>query len=180
MNQSLDFKKGRKSERNFKSYLEKRTNYKVQYSTGQEDIHEHIDLHIEDPDGNVFGSGMEKISVDIKSKKNNRISDDNVEIRSHVVEFQNIKGNKGWLLGDADFIVFETVYYWIVVNRMKLFKFAYRTTDFNNVSKTFGSAFYRPYQRTKYNHKDIITRINCLDLMYLSQVSYPKKRKIYE
>jgi len=64
-------------------------------------------------DGQINGKSI-KVSVDLK-KKNGKNANHWVYI-----EYDNSKGGKGWIHGNADFIVFETVKEFIFVPRKKL------------------------------------------------------------
>ncbi len=65
----------------------------------------------------------DNIKVDVKQmKKRNRI-DDVEDPTIHFIEFQNVRGDKGWIYGKADYIAFEQPDYFIMVNRKKLGKY---------------------------------------------------------
>jgi len=70
-------------------------------STKEEDIHEHWDVKLD-------------IKFDVKAiKKTNRYDNEPNE-NIHWVELKNVRGNKGWLYGDANYFAFETEDYWII------------------------------------------------------------------
>ena len=40
----------------------------------------------------------------------------------YYLEFKNVRGNPGWLLGKADYISFETNVEWLIVDRLEIMK----------------------------------------------------------
>lgn len=80
-------------------------------ATKEENIYKHIDIIV---DG---------IKVDVKGMKRLNREDANVNPDIHYVEFQNVRGDKGWLYGEADYIAFEQPDYFIMVDRKKLGKY---------------------------------------------------------
>ena len=77
------------------------------YSSNQEDIHEHWDL------ATSFGK------VDVKGlkaiKRRQPVQDEFIW-----VELKNVRGNRGWLYGDADFFAFKTFTSWLICPRIAL------------------------------------------------------------
>ena len=58
--------------------------------------------------------------VEVKSRKKAKRSDDNVDDSIVYVEFRNVKGDIGWLYGQADLIAFERPEGFALVSRTKL------------------------------------------------------------
>lgn len=98
-------------------------NYKNPFKPSTiQDKTEHWDIGTIGRLGNV-------ILIDVKSKKNNTYE-------FHDIEFQNVSGNKGWLLGKADYIAFRiSDEQYCVVRRIDLLKYGlkYIVSDTNNI-----------------------------------------------
>lgn len=114
---------------------------------------------------------LTKIRFDVKSIK--RISrhkpkDENF----HWVELKNVNGEEGWLYGGrANFIVFETEDYWVVVLKTKLQEFIYGRIDRTFVDKP-EDALYKLYSRKDRN--DMMTLAKTIDLMKIATVIIEK------
>lgn len=67
-------------------------------STEDEDKYKHIDCKL--PNG---------LRVDVKAPKKKNRHDDSFDLSSFLVEFKNVRGNDGWLFGEADIISLATV-----------------------------------------------------------------------
>jgi hypothetical protein len=117
----------------------------IKPSTKEENIFKHIDFFL--PDGT---------SVDVKGKN----KPDEIW-----VEILNVKGNKGWLYGEADIIAFELVEVggFVMVNTDELRVFVAK-----HVQKEFTSKHesYRKLYRRK-GRLDIITKLYITDIMSL-------------
>jgi hypothetical protein len=74
-----------------------------------------------------------------------------------------VRGETGWLYGQADFFAFETIDYWIVVARDDLQEFIKNTVVKEQV---YTPTLYKMYRRR--DRKDIITLVKTIDLMYIS------------
>jgi hypothetical protein len=124
-------------------------------ATTQEDMHEHWDVMSE--------TGMK---FDVKAMKKWKRSDPEPTDRIHYVELRNVRGELGWLYGEADYIAFETRAHWIVVPRKKLVHFIEGATEKNERSDK--PAVYKLYQRE--GRKDLMTVIPSMDLLAISEV----------
>jgi hypothetical protein len=117
----------------------------IKPSTREENIFKHIDFFL--PDGK---------SVDVKGKN----KPDEIW-----VEILNVKGNKGWLYGDADLIAFEMVEMggFVMVDTSELRDFVAA-----NITKEFTTKHesYRKLYRRK-ERLDIITKLFITDIMSL-------------
>ena len=114
-------------------------------SSTQEDIHMHVDYWHDD------------VGVDVKG---NNLPD---EIW---VEMKNVKGNPGWVFGEATFIAFDMpeVHGFVFVARQELQDYCKINVDFSMlVSKA--DAYKRCYQRK--DRKDLITKLVLQDLQEL-------------
>lgn len=81
----------------------------IRKSNKEEDMFGHYDFVIAD-----------NIKVDVKGAKKINRWDKEPNHEIHYVEFQNVRGMKGWLLGKADYIAFENYNTFILVKRDKL------------------------------------------------------------
>jgi hypothetical protein len=124
-------------------------------ATTQEDMHEHWDVK------SVAGT-----KYDVKAMKRWKRSDPEPTDRIHYVELRNVRGELGWLYGQADYIAFETRAHWIVVPRKKLIHFIEGVTENNERSDK--PAVYKLYQRE--GRKDLMTVIPTMDLLAISEV----------
>jgi hypothetical protein len=88
----------------------------------------------------------------------------------HYVELRNVQGKLGWLYGEADYIVFETRRYWIVVKRRTLMPFVEGLTE--NNERSLKPTVYRLYQRT--GRKDLMTVVPTVDLLAISEATIKK------
>lgn len=146
-----NFIEGKKREDEFAKFFDK-----VTKSTKQQDIKEHWDLNIK------FDVKM------LKRVNRNGEYDENI----HWIEIQNVKGNKGWLYGKADYFAFETEDYWAVVEKKALQNIVKeKCTD----KKIYDQKYlYKFYNRKGRN--DIITMIKTLDLMAKATVIWDKPK----
>ena len=135
------------TENNFRKEAESK-NYLVTKSTRNDDMHKHIDFHLK-KNGQSF-------SVDVKSRKKASRSNAKFDDEYTWVEFENVRGNRGWLYGDADYIVFEQEDEYIFINRAKLLKFCLNAVSDKYVNNST-QAIYKKYQR--FGRKDVISRI---------------------
>ena len=128
------------------------------FSTPEQDMLEHWDV---ESDGKRY---------DVKAMKKWKRSDPEPTDRMHFVELRNVHGELGWLYGEADYIVFETRRYWIVVNRRTLMPFIEGITE--NSEQTLKPTVYRLYQRT--GRKDLMTVVPTVDLLAISEATIKK------
>jgi hypothetical protein len=133
------------------------------FSTPEEDMTQHWDV---EADGKRY---------DVKAMKKWKRENPEPTDRMHFVETRNVHGKLGWLYGEADYIVFETRRYWIVVNRRTLMAFIEGATEKNERSNE--PAVYKLYQRT--GRQDEMTVVPTVDLLAISEATI-KKPNIYE
>jgi hypothetical protein len=141
-------------ERDFASYL----TGKITFSSPAEDMYEHWDVKQDD-----------KYTYDVKSLKKRQMRDDSPDELLHWVEMKNVKGNKGWLFGKADYFAFETFDFWIVVSNKNLNQLM---KDKLIKTQTLKPELYKLYRRN--NRKDIVTMVKTLDLFYYAERVYKK------
>lgn len=98
----------------FKSMVEAK-GWVFQKSSRDEDMNKHIDCYV-----TVTSSGraVRTIAVELKGDKyTSRHNSGIKECLCQYVEFFNVRGNRGWLFGDAEFIVIlnedENGFYWV-------------------------------------------------------------------
>lgn len=120
--------------------------YKTRRASRDEDIYDHIDVWVERNDGNEVG-------VDVKGGNHPK---------TIWVEFKNVRGDKGWVYGKADFIAFDMPEEggFSVVRREELKDYVEQ-----NVTKEFvtkDKAYKKFYQRK--DRKDIITLLHLPDI----------------
>lgn len=124
------------------------------FATDEQDINEHWDVAT--PSG---------IKYDVKSMKRYRRSDPSPTDRLHYVELRNVHGKAGWLYGKADYIVFETRSWWILVNRAKLVEFI-EGVIWEGEELTEKPEPYKLYRRE--GRQDLMTVIPTVDLLSLA------------
>ena len=97
-------------------------NLEVKAAKRRDNMHKHIDKYItQDNEGKAH-----TWSVDIKARKKTSRNDSQAQDDWIWIEFQNVRGNAGWLYGEADNIAFETQDDFIIVDR-KSFLAKYKT-----------------------------------------------------
>jgi hypothetical protein len=133
------------------------------FATPEEDKKEHWDVK----DGGI--------RYDVKGmKKINRIHSEPSQ-HFHWVELKNVMGDHGWLYGQADYIVFEISFHWVVVKRSKLVNFIDRRVDFSMEinNKPYQIKKYELYQRA--NRSDLMVLVDIIDLISISERMILKK-----
>lgn len=119
----------------------------IRPSTREENMFGHIDFIC---DG---------VKYDVKAhKKLNRW--DKTTSDSVWVEFRNVRGNRGWIKGDADKIAFQQDNEFLIVDRLKLFNWL--KDEIKDLSVYSVKQYKKLYQRQ--GRKDVITLINYSDL----------------
>jgi hypothetical protein len=124
----------------------------VSPSTTEQDINEHWDVKLD-------------IKFDVKAVKKVNRSDGETDETIHWVELINVRGNKGWLYGEADYFAFELDDYWVIVNKQLLQTFIAKKCAKKEKSDT--PALYKIYNRR--DRLDAITLVKTIDLMYLAE-----------
>lgn len=145
------FKKGNLTEERFT-----RAVYGCEPSSKEDNINRHIDYRFR-------GS-----SVDVKG---------NNEPREIWVEIKNVRGDKGWLYGDADWIAFDMpeVQGFMCVSREELKEFIEGNVTKRYVSKK--DSYLKLYQRK--DRKDVITKIVITDLIGLPSLEVVKYSRVF-
>lgn len=130
-------------------------------ATKEENMFGHIDLTVD---------GMK---VDVKGMKKLNRSDASVNPDIHWIEFQNVRGNKGWMYGEADYIAFEIPNEFILIERELLLDWCRKViVDKKPKPK---KELYKLYNRP--GRKDIISLVLVEDLLKLphKKISYVDK-----
>jgi hypothetical protein len=95
--------------------------WSVKDSTPYQDMKHHIDV-IATKDNLVC-------TFDIKARKKIARADESAQDEWLYVEFQNVRGNDGWLYGKANFIAFELSEAFLIVHRRSLAKYCEAVVD---------------------------------------------------
>ena len=123
----------------------------VKFATAKEDMQQHIDLFWRANNANKWAS------FDVKGMKKETRSDKNVSPHITWLELKNVNGDKGSLMGDANYMVFEAQDVWYLVRRQELLnKLLGKMVD-NTIYEENPGADFKYYQRK--NRKDLIVRV---------------------
>lgn len=142
-------KEGQSCEDEFKNLVELH-GATVDKSSFKDNTRRHIDFYVSD----FYGSNF---SVDVKAQKRASRSDSNFDSKYTWIELKNVRGDKGWLYGDADKIAFQMSDCFVLVDRLDLVKFCEDNIDTSCVVDSAKSAIYKIY--TRKGRKDCISRI---------------------
>jgi hypothetical protein len=128
-------------------------------STKEEDMYQHVDFWWDSPKKGIIG-------VDVKGIKKNKRKDKEVDDSIHWVEIQNVRGNKGWIYGNAEYIAFRTLSQIIFVKTKVLQRWSEKYVDCNKLVHNNPNACYIAYQR--WQRQDIVYKIPTKDLIKIS------------
>jgi hypothetical protein len=90
-------------------------NYNPRKANFNENVRKHFDI--------VYTCRGKEIKVDVKASKKRNRKDDNVDNSIVWIELKNVKGNNGWLHGEADYIAFEQDTHFLFIKRSDLAEF---------------------------------------------------------
>jgi hypothetical protein len=124
-------------------------NLEVKNARRRENIHKHIDKYVTQE--------SKTWSVDIKARKKTSRSDSDAQDEWIWIEFQNVRGNLGWLYGEADNIAFETQDSFVIVDRKSLIDYVENAVDMAKPVRKSYLAKYKTYQRAGRN--DLLTMV---------------------
>lgn len=117
----------------------------------------------------AFADRMEHYDFNVKfDVKKIRSVDEWGEANYVWVELMNIKGNDGWLYGKSDYIAFETLKYWIIVEVAKLREFIDQVVT-NHELLIDKKEPYRLYRRR--GRLDKVVMVPILDICYLGFIT---------
>lgn len=136
------------SEKRFRDMCVSR-NWNVSKASKHQDIYEHWDFKVKDS------------LIDVKGFKKTSRSDSHFNHEEIWIELQNVRGNKGWLRGKADYIAFEHESHFLIVNRQELLNWCKDKIKDRTFVSSPKLALYRLYQRK--DRKDIISIIKTKD-----------------
>ena len=120
----------------------------------RENMQKHIDKYVTE--------NGETWSVDIKARKKTSRSNSQAQDDWIWIEFQNVRGNAGWLYGEADRIAFETQDDFIVVDRSSLIDYVEDVVDMGKSVKYSSQAQYKTYRRAGRN--DLLTMVELSEI----------------
>ena len=152
----LEKQQGRRAEVCFKGLAERR-GYTVIQTSAASNMREHIDFILardDEPD---------KTAVDVKARKKVSRYSDEYDDENVWIEFNNVRGNLGWLYGKADKIAFERAFDFVLVDRESLKEYCEATVSPVLVKST-EEAIYKSFQRK--GRKDIISRVPMKDILH--------------
>ena len=93
------------------------------------------------------------LKFDVKARKRINRTDHEFQDTYTWIEGTDIKGNPGWVKGQADYICFELEKHWLIVRRLNLMNFILDRLEINGFRQ--GRGIYEIYTRP--NAKDKIT-----------------------
>ena len=157
-----NFKRGRSFEEEFKEIALFR-GLTVEQSSLEVDRKKHIDFFITNKEQKTF-------SFDVKAMRSLDGGKTTQDIFT-AVEFQNVKGEKGWLYGEADYIAFERKQDIFIIKRTDLASFSEDKVQFRT-SDRFADSLYKLYSRK--SKKDLISLIRLSDIPRHKMITWPK------
>lgn len=137
------------------------------------------DIKKSDRESDMFGHYdfiiASKVKVDVKGAKKINRHDQAPNHDIHYIEFRNVRGDKGWVYGEADYIAFEHFNTFLLVKRESIIELCKRKIIDRSI-KNYKS-IYGLYSRK--DRDDLMTLIPTKDLIDITtRVLY--KNKIYE
>jgi len=148
--------RGQSAEVLFERWLRNNRDYR---KATLEEQYKHIDFVIRSIHG-------DEITIDVKAPKKINRNDKSTSEDILWVEFVNVRGDKGWLYGDNDFIAFyiqkEGIFYVIETSKLASLCESLCNQGYTNSSK---DALYKKYTRA--GRKDVISMIKFDDIKTL-------------
>ena len=159
-------KVGHTSEYNFVMLAISR-GWDVESASKSENMFKHIDFNLVKKDEDSCLS----MAVDVKSRKKTSRKDTKFNDDWIWLEFKNVRGDKGWLMGNATHIVFEREKEFTLVSREGLLGWAEQVIADRNggkvsvkcKAKNARDAKYKYY--TRWNRSDVLTQVNYQDMI---------------
>lgn len=138
------------------SYISTKEGYAtLETATAHQDMYKHWDVKING------------ITFDVKKARKISRSDSDVQYDYTWVELRNVRGMGGWIVGEAEYIVFEQLDHFLVVDRIQLFELITK-----NLLPEVGKGPYERYQRQ--DRHDLITLVPIADICKLDSYTIPK------
>jgi len=144
--------------------LAKEQGYDIKDATTQEDMHQHFDV--------IISKEGAEIKVEIKALKRLTRSAKSSLRDLMWVELKNVRGNPGWLYGNAKIIAQQFENYFLLVSRTLLKEFVEQRVSKIKV-KSPKDAIYKIYTREKWGRKDQITLIKVTDIPAEAYIIWP-------
>ena len=156
------YQKGVKDEEFIMKAIESTLGGTCEKATKKEDTKRHIDFWCNSPKKG-------RIGVDAKGRRKENRSDKKYNDDIQWIEMYNVKGEKGWVYGESEYIAFMTSEDIIFVKTEKLRKFGEKVIEgkdtlYGKASKPKG--FYEPYCRD--GNKEVIFKCPTTDLIEMS------------
>ena len=143
-------KEGKVTENRFANDLISNCGGEIIESSKQEDIKKHIDLW-------YISSDNKKVSFDVKGLRKNERTDSNFSLENTWLEFKNVKGNPGSLMGEQDYIAFEGFDKWYITRRKVLYEKVCEKVVDKTIYNYNPKENYKLYQRK--GRQDLIIRV---------------------
>jgi len=140
---AYSFTEGKKAENKFADLMIKRGNTCVK-SSRSDDINNHIDFYVNDK------------GVDVKGNRH---------LETIWLELKNVRGDDGWLLGKAKYIVFDVVELnsFCFFDRHELYLFVSNITEIAESKKDYMKLY------TREGRKDVIVKVRYDDIKHLNK-----------
>lgn len=126
------------------------------HSNEDQDMKEHWDWKVINP------NNLKETLVDNKGAKKKNRSDSIADYSITWLEIQNVRGEKGWLKGNADYITFQLKDEILIVSRENLLDWLRKKITNKTKVVSPKNALYRLYQRK--GRKDIISMVLIKDI----------------
>lgn len=142
---------GHAAEKIFMDLMRERGNHTFA-ANRKENMYEHIDCWVRCKQGSY-------VPFDIKGMKRSYKKDGNI-----ILEYKNVRGDKGWLLGKAHFIAFQIEEGFLYVKRQELHDLGKKLCDLTDTVDSINKALYKAYTREKFGRSDLVTMIKMQDI----------------
>ena len=160
--------KGNEDVNRFKEiFLNNSSNLEVRMPTKIQDMTEHWDIEFYNP--------VKSIKIDVKGLKYKKRNDGNPLDIEFWVELVGNTGHLGWVYGKADYIAFEAINEWLIVDREELSKLAEKLCKNGKLVYNVYEARNNMYQRKNWGRIDQTTIVYKKELLSLSKTKIIKK-----
>ena len=129
--------------------------------TFEDDVKKHVDIWWDSPKRGVIG-------IDVKGIKAHSTSARTFDEAVQWLELMNVKGEDGWLKGEAAYIAFKGSNDVFFVRRKKLLEWTMEQIKGKELTTELPKDFYIPYRRAKWNNLDIVVKCPTSDLRKLA------------